>query len=237
MFNPKKTTLAITSSDTATNIDGVAKSRTLKVMRASLAGIPIVTPHWIEKCCSEKNIVAPTSEMFIRSLPTKSGDIASEISLTLYGTALVAARLQQVETEAIPKNSAVLPLKNVNVHLCGTFTRPPKSDLQLLLRESGATVQSSMAAALKLLQSAAFIRSGKKAIFMCDEATSNELCGISVAQASQIQLAMEELSPGRILVVNSQWLFDVVTCGTPVPSNFYEPASQRCKDLWSAACN
>jgi hypothetical protein len=196
-------------------------------MRASLAGIPIVTPDWIEKCSLEQKIVAPTADMFIRSLPTKSPNLLSD--LALYGTALVAARLQQVASGAAP--SSALPLKNVCVHLCGAFAAR-KSNLVLLLRESGATIQSSTAAAIKL-------SSSKKVVFLCDETIStDDLCGITSAQAGQIERAIADGHDGGppLVVVNAQWLFDVVTCGRLiVPANLYEPSSARCKNLWLAS--
>ena len=200
-------------------------------MRASLAGVPVVTIEWIKLCCAKEKIVVPDASMFIHSLPTKTKDLPD----SLYGTALMAARLHQVETGAISKDAVVLPLKNVVVHLCGAFSRPPKSHVQHLLRESGATIQPSMAATIKLLQSGSFEPGGKKVVFLCDDASDNNLCGINGAQAGEIESAIDSF-PERVMAVSAHWVFDVITCGRKVPANHFEPKSQRCKQLWSASC-
>jgi hypothetical protein len=85
-----------------------------------------------QDCCSHSGNVHSISPHQV------SLNLSSD--LALYGTALVAARFQQVKSGAIP--APALPLKNVSVHLCGAFASC-KSDLQLLLLESGATTGAS----------------------------------------------------------------------------------------------
>lgn len=229
VFNPKTTNLIIMPSENKEET-GLARVRTLKAMRASLAGTPLVTPEWISLCRSNGKVVAPDSTMFIHSLPTKTNDLGD----SLYGTALVAARLQQVENGTLPKDSDILPLKHAIVNVCGPFVRPPKADVQLLVRESGATLQPSIAATIKLLKSASFEFDGQVVAFLCDDTSDNAQCGITVAQARDIELAIRAY-PGRVVVVNAHWLFDVVTCGKQIPGELFPPKSLRCKELWSTS--
>lgn len=229
-FNPKTINLAIMPSESKDEL-GVARVRTLKAMRASLAGIPIVSLEWIAHCRSKGMVVAPTSTMFIHSLPTKTNDLED----SLYGTALIAARLQQVGSGALPKDSAILPLNNVAVNICGAFLRPPQADVQLLVKESGGTLQPSIIATMKLLQSTSFESSGKIVVFLCDDSSDNAMCGINGPQAREIENAIK-CFPGRVLVVNAHWLFDVVTCGKRISGKLFPPRSLRCNQLWSISC-
>lgn len=199
-------------------------------MRASLAGIPIVTPEWVTHCCANEKVTVPDSTMFIHSLPTKTNDLED----SLYGTALLASRMQQVETGAISRDSVILPLTNTIVHMCGVFSRPPKSDVQLLIRESGGSVQPSLVSAIKLIQSASFQRGGKKVVFLCDDSTDDATCGISETQVGEIKSAIDAL-PGRIQVVHAHWIFDVVTCGKEISGIRFPPKSPRGKLLWSTS--
>ena len=72
-YKPGKTQLCITatSSSTSQHSGMVSKSRTLKVMRSALAGLPVLTPLWMEACLKDETIVPPTKDMCIRTLPTK----------------------------------------------------------------------------------------------------------------------------------------------------------------------
>jgi hypothetical protein len=56
-------------------------------------------------------------------------------------------------------------------HVWRFLKTPPKSDVQLLIRESGGSVQPSLVSAIKLIQSASFQRGGKKVVFLCDDST------------------------------------------------------------------
>ena len=199
-------------------------------MRASLAGIPLVTPDWVTHCCAIEKVTAPDSSMFVHSLPTKTNDLED----SLYGTALLASRMQQVEIGAIPKDSVIMPLTNVIVHMCGAFSRPPKSDVQLLIRESGGIVQPSSVSIMKLIQSASFQRGVKKVVFLCDDSTDDTICGINETQVDEIKSAMDAL-PGRIHAVDAHWIFDVVTCGKVISGIRFPPKSPRCKYLWSTS--
>jgi len=89
-FHPQKTHICITTPSTnqqakrscdATKHNKTSQCRTLKTMRASLAGIPIVTPDWVTACVDQRAILIPggssyynddemESRFCIRSLPT-----------------------------------------------------------------------------------------------------------------------------------------------------------------------
>ena len=230
-FNPKTTNLAIMPSESKDEL-GIARVRTLKAMRASLAGIPVVTPEWISHCRSKGMAVAPDSTMFIHSLPTKTNDLED----SLYGIVLIAARLQQVGSGALSKDTTLLPLNNAAVNVCGAFLSPPKADVQLLVKESGGILQPSIVATIKLLQSASFEVSGTVVVFLCDDSRDNALCGVTGPQAREIEIAIKAF-PGRVLVVNAHWLFDVVTCGKRIPGKLFPPRSLRCNQLWSTSCS
>ena len=199
-------------------------------MRAALAGIPIVNPEWIGHCSDSKKIVPPTKTMFIRTLPSKTDALVGGKVLT-NGVALQAARLQQQKVGDIPKDDSTLPLRGVHVQLCSAFKAPKKSDVQLLLRESGASILSSASATSKLLKSASFLNNEHKVVLLFDDASTN----MTAAQAKELKSLMVA-NPGRITIANPHWLFDSVSCGQPAPSNLYEPKSHRGRDLWVLSC-
>eukprot|EP00978_Attheya_sp_CCMP212_P025601 scaffold82579_cov44-Attheya_sp.AAC.1 len=83
-FHPTKATICITapvpfSRDEIVEGKMVASQlRTLKSMRAALAGIPLVTPAWVTACLKESTLVAPRGVMCIRSLPVKDSQWMDE---------------------------------------------------------------------------------------------------------------------------------------------------------------
>jgi hypothetical protein len=208
-------------------------------MRASLAGIPIVTPEWISHCLAMTKVVPPPSPstastlMLIHSLPTKTTSLRSDDYQ--FGTALLAARKEQAARHQLPSSLDTVGhlLSHVTVQLCGNFVRPPKADILLLLRESGATIMSSsMASGIKAIPR--YCNVDKDIVFLCDETSEDSLCGLTVPQAEEIGKAIKN-HPGRIKVLNSTWLFDVITCGKDLSVEHFPPLSQRCRLLWSLA--
>lgn len=224
-FHPKKTTLCILP---ATN--SIGESRTVKAMRCTLAGIPIVSPEWIVAC--QGKVVVPASTMFIRSLPIKSTFPQAQ-SMTQFGVAAIAA--SRVRNKV---------LSQCTVHLCGEFSRPPKSDVEMLLREAGATTSqqvSSINAKLKQVGKASDTAKDSPTttlVFLFDDNESDEKCGISGALERELKAALErtsasDASPPQVCVVGFQWLFDSVVAGTAMPATFYEPRCSAGKGLWS----
>jgi hypothetical protein len=236
-FHPKNTTVVIVHADR--EHQGLANVRTLKAMRASLAGIPIVTPEWITHCLTMSKVVPPpiattaSSSMLIHSLPTKTTALPKDDYL--FGTILSTARLAQAAgSHALSSSVDTVGhlLTHATVQLCGNFVRPPKSDILLLLRESGATTMASTMAAAGIKAIPRHCNVGKDVVFLCDESNEDSLCGITAPQAKEIEEAIKAY-PGRIKVVNSTWLFDVITCGKDISGVHFPPYSQRCKNPWS----
>jgi len=201
-FNAKRTTLVLMPSTAKdTQHHPIARSRTLKVMRASLVGLPIVTPKWITSCLEQKALAIPTEDMYVRSLPTKTAELEKE---TEYGTALLAARHYQRAKDT--SFGGIAPLHGTFVCLCGEFITPPLADVQLLLREAGATMLGWDAILKKK-------KNDDKAILLFN---SNE-------DAAEFSLTSEEkrkqADDANILAVSTNWLFDSISCGEPLPES------------------
>jgi hypothetical protein len=203
-FHPKKTNLVIVpASDEAGH---VARTRSLKVMRASLAGIPMVTPRWISHCLDAKQLQLPST--FIRTLPSKRNELSEEAIDG--GVALLAARWHQ---GSIGESKRILPLDRTHVCLVGSFVNPPRNDIFLLLKESGATHVSSVGAAFRLAKSAGFARNTEKLlVFLCD--------GQAVL-TDEIEAFMHQ-HPKQVATVSTNWLFDSISCGEQLPTTLYQ---------------
>lgn len=244
-LNPHKTAVCVMPLDQAgvSNNDAVSRNRTLKAMRAQLAGIPIVSPAWIAACVAQKKFVAPTSSMYIRTLPIKTEQLlgpasgeASDLPSIRLGVAYNAARIHQQEQGILPETSSNAVLDNVFVYLCGRFNTedgsPRKTDVTTLLRESGATILTSSGAASKKIESLAKgVGVSYSVVMLCDASISDDSCGLSESLANEARLALEGCNR-HVLVVNSHWLFDVVSCGAIINADPYEPSSPRCKAVW-----
>lgn len=231
-FHASQTTLVIMPIDPLSHHGNpTSRTRTLKAMRGMLAGVPIVHTAWISACLDKGKVVAPSSEMYIRTVPAKKTDPRIKDSL---GAALCAARIQQAKV--LPQYDLELPLSNAHVLLCGQYNSaegsPRKGDVLVLLRESGATLLPSAAAAIKKLKTIGE-NDSSKIVLLCDECQTNEHCGISDGLAKEIMTALQR-DHKRGLVVSSAWLFDSISCGGMVPSQLFEPRSPRAKGLWEA---
>lgn len=227
-FHPHKTTLCLVSVEKRDGANLISRSRTLKTMRAALAGIPIVDSSWIKACKEQKKVTAPKSELFVRSLPTKTADL-NQVGAR-FGVAALAARVRQMKLEGISMPNAAHPLKGVLVFLCGSFKLPKKADIQVLLRESGCTIIPSSATAIARLST--FTNEISTAIvLLCDDETSNDHCGISIGMAKATAEAIEKRK-GCVIVVNTQWLFDCISCCDKLLPDFYPPHSTMAKGLW-----
>lgn len=206
-----------------------SRTRTLKAMRAMLAGVPIVSTAWISACLGRGKAVVPSLEMYIRTVPAKNTEPNINDSL---GASLCAARIQQAST--VPQYKLVLPLSHASVLVCGQYNTaegsPRKADVQVLLRESGATVLPSAGAAIKKLKTIGD-NDSSKVVLLCDECQTNERCGISDSLHKEVMEALER-DHQRVAVVSSAWLFDSISCGGMISSQLFEPRSPRAKSLW-----
>ena len=102
-----------------------AKSRTLKSMRAALAGVPIVSPEYIYACQEADTILVPQPSMTIRSLPSKSSRLESS-GASSYGVAALAANIHDSIDNLLLSQKAVL--------ICGAIAPAKRKDIQLLLK-------------------------------------------------------------------------------------------------------
>ena len=237
-FNANKTQICFTpagSSFTASKRSGdpinvISKARTLKVMRSALAGLPILTPEWIEACLKEGNLVAPSGTHCIRTLPRKQTTDSDEED---FGVAKYAAAYQKTTI-----SSSNHFLSGVSVMLCGTTDdgRTIK-DSKVLLEQAGASIISSVSMANRHLTDMANGESeSDRFVFLCDDSTTNKKCGISDAlfkQAKKVIEDSEDDEEAAIQCVSRNWLFDSISCVMPLKSSaVYEPSAPTTKALF-----
>ena len=248
-FNPNKTQLCITaaasspksSTKSSEPVDVESKSRTLKVMRSALAGIPILTPEWMEACLKEGNLVAPSGTMCIRTLqrkkasgtrvddndsPTDDNDSPTE----KFGVAKFAAAFQKT------LSSSNHLLSGVSVMLCGSSSGSGTvKDLKVLLQQAGASIISSVSMASRHLTDMSKDESDLgRLVFLCDDSATNKTCGVSDALVKQVKKLVEDptTEDEAVMCVHFSWLFDSISCATPLKAAAFEPAAPRSKALW-----
>jgi len=253
-FNPNKTQICITAATASSlalstkqpnePIDVISKSRTLKVMRSALAGIPILTPQWMDACLRETHLVAPSGTMCIRTLPRKQAtgtDAAREDNEDTptehFGVAKYAAAFQNTTL-----SSSNHLLSGVSVFLCGSSAGSGMTkDLKVLLQQAGASIISSVSMASRLLTDITKRGKGDPFVFLCDDSLANKTCGISDAllkQAKKLLVARDSSkTEGKetLLCVHFNWLFDSISCASLMNSAAYEPSAPRTKALWDLA--
>jgi len=256
-FNLNKTQLCITAAAASLKraatkqqpketVDVVSKSRTLKVMRSALAGIPILTPHWIECCLKEGHIIAPSGAMCIRTLPRKQtvnnadarGENEASTTTEHFGVAKYAAAYQKSSLST--SNNHLL--SGVSVMLCGSSAGSGMTkDLKVLLQQAGASIVNSITMASRTLtdmskekESGSASPSGPSFVFLCDDSLTDKSCGISEAlfqQAKRLVISKKN-APSVVYCVHFSWLFDSISCATPMEADAYEPLAPRSKALW-----
>jgi hypothetical protein len=185
------------------------RKRTAKAMRAALAGIPIVSPAWVQSVF-KSNKVNPALEL-ARSLPAKT-DAVAKSRLADFGVARLAAALTL---------GTALPLQDYSIFLCGNFADSRK-DLHLLAKEAGATILGSLSDAVQTL--------GKsRVVLLCSDIPSDTT--LPAALAKQTKLALEN-DPSSVLVVDVQWISESITCARALPADSFCPVSEVAKELW-----
>jgi hypothetical protein len=221
------------NGDNNNNNNLTPRLRTFKAMRAAINGVPIVSSEWIQACAGQSNeVVVPTSSMFIRSLPTKT-DVLEKNGAALFGVASLAADYHRSPNNNNAKKIMV-PLANCFVHLCGPFSPKKRSDIQVLAKEAGAKMLSSPSDAISKLKTltAGGNYDSSKVIWLCDDSSSHAVPVAMEQEAKTVLQGHDDRSKGSLLVVNSSWLFDTITCGSTVPPHAFEPSSPRAKELW-----
>ena len=243
-FNPNKTQLCITAAASSLKsstksrepVDVESKSRTLKVMRSALAGIPILTPQWMEACLKEGNLVAPSGTMCIRTLhrkkasATRVDDNDEDSSTEKFGVAKFAAAFQKT------LSSSNHFLSGVSVMLCGSSSGSGTvKDLKVLLQQAGASIISSVSMANRHLTDLSKDESDPgRLVFLCDDSATNKTCGVSDTLVKQVKKLVEDatIEDEAVMCVHFSWLFDSISCATPLKAAAFEPAAPRSKALW-----
>lgn len=243
-FNPNKTQLCITaaasspkfksSTKSSEPVDVESKSRTLKVMRSALAGIPILTPEWMEACLKEGNLVAPSGTMCIRTLHRKKASATrvddNDSPTEKFGVAKFAAAFHKT------LSSSNHLLSGVSVMLCGSSSGSGTvKDLKVLLQQAGASIISSVSMASRHLTDMSKDESDPgRLVFLCDDSATNKTCGVSDALVKQVKKLVEDptTEDEAVMCVHFSWLFDSISCATPLKAAAFEPAAPRSKALW-----
>ncbi len=239
-FNPNKTQICITSASSRSHqssgpIDVVSSHRTLKVMRSTLNGIPILTPAWMEACMNEGHLVSPTGTMCIRSLPRKQGKRNAERGLKnsneQFGVAKYAAAFNEMELL-----STRHVLSGISVLLCARSAHSGmKKDIKVLLKQAGASILGSESMASRQLTAISEGALRLPIVFLCGDSPMDESFGISDALSKQTEQLLKGTSTASVHCVAFRWLFDSISCAAPMKTSAYEPAAPRARALWKLA--
>ena len=178
-------------------------------MRAALAGIPIVSPAWVQSVY--KSNTADVALEIARSLPAKTESVAKSRQAD-FGVARLAAALTL---------GTHLPLHNHSIFLLGKFADSRK-DLQVLAKEAGANVLAIPSDVIQNL--------GKSiVVILCDDKTADSEFPIGLT--NDVKVALED-EPSSVLVVDVQWLSESITCSKALATNMFCPAHALAKELW-----
>ena len=202
----------------------MSNARTMKVMQATLAGIPILCPLWVNTCLSKGEIVAPSGNMSIRTLPRKqnSNDVECD---DRFGVAKHAAAFHKgMRTNTL--------LSGVEVLICGFSTGPMKKDITSLLQAAGATIINSQGDAYRCLSDLTSSEVEKTFVFLCDDTPTNSSCGISEKLHALVKNIQDDSEEANIIAVHFSWLFDCISCATVMPAKSYEPIAPLPKAMW-----
>ena len=236
-FKANKTQLCITSASVEKQpnanqpINVVSNARTMKVMRTTLAGLPILSPRWVEACLNKGEIVAPTSEMCVRTLPRKQDDHEDGYN-DRFGVTKYAAAFQK----GMQSNKL---LTGFEVLMCGTYGGSSGKDIVELLQDAGATIVKSESVASRIL-SGLSSDEGKSQVdtmfvFLCDNSPMDKSCGISDLLFKQAKKICDDSEDATVMAVHFSWLFDCISCAMVMPATSYEPIAPRAKSLWRLA--
>lgn len=214
-IHTKKTTLCIVPAGIPSGCNLTAERRSMKAMQASLSGIPIVSPSWISVCLQHNKIVIPDANMYVRTLPTKT-TIPGPDSAD-FGVAFLAVAREYSSNF----NSMYAPLKHCSVYLFG-FSSTKGTNFSLLLREAGAHIVASKQGALAKLRSLQDDNNNQILVIICEEK-------VTFLEAFEREIRNHL---GKVIVVNSDWLVDSISCGVALnPLASYAPHG-KAKVLW-----
>lgn len=202
----------------------VSNARTMKVMQATLAGIPILCPLWVKTCLSKGEIIAPTGNMSVRTLPRKQNN-KNDGCDDRFGVAKYAASFQKgMRTNTL--------LSEVEVLMCGFVEGSMKKDIKGLLQAAGATIISSHSDAYRCLSDLTSSEVDKTFVFLCDDTPTNSSCGISEKLHTLVKNICDDSEDANIMAIHFSWLFDCISCATVMPATSYEPIAPLPKAMW-----
>ncbi|KAG7340018.1 BRCA1 C Terminus BRCT domain containing protein [Nitzschia inconspicua] len=210
----------VVSNNKSRNVQATIRSK--KAMKASLLGIPIVTPDWLQLCKKHGKIILP--ESFIQTLPTKSDAIEVNGDAN-FGVTRLAAEWK------IRPDTPRLPFSNTFVYLCGNF-KMPRNDLTDLLEEGCASMLlTPNATSSKLME------------LMNDTTTETSssskplvaiVCGdsrVSFTKSLEQDINTAAVDTTlEVVVVGWQWVLESITCGKAMPASLFPPVAK--KELW-----
>ena len=148
-FIPGKTNICITSVSDGPSSNGRVRSkmRTVKIMRAVLAGIPILSPTFVTSCLNKEAFLKPANSHYVQCLPIK---VTDSVQHDKFGVLKFGASHQKC-----PKKSQPLLFGSSSIYLCGQWKKSSgkTKDVQTLLKEGGAKILSNLEEAIFELQS------------------------------------------------------------------------------------
>ena len=237
------TTVCITPA----NKKDEASQRTLKAIRCSLLGIPMVNPEWIKACKKEGTVVIPTR--FVRSLPAKIGKIS--MTEAKDGVAKLAAvwndnKFNLYNNNNNDSSSPNLLFHNTDVFLCGSYPPEKKNSLIKLLKDGSANIIStSKDVSLQLTSIVDSSSSSRTDESEYDCSTNDKrkfvlLCGDRGGKAlpkyvlTEIKDALESDAEASkfIYVVDSNWVSLSIACAEMLSPTNFKPTSSAI-DLWN----
>ena len=150
-------------------------------------------------------------------------------------------------------------LNGVSFFLCGRWqdNLGKRRDVQILLREAGSTLLTSGAQAVKRMKEIGSLEGGDgdsdggdedgtaMVVFLCNDSKTDNGCGITnnMTKAARNLMGVTtgvDGAGGRrssFLVVNTDWLFDCISCACILGADDYNPSFPSVRSLWQQHCS
>lgn len=210
-----------------------------------MAGIPIVTTAWISTCLKKREIISPDKDHCITALPPKEEVYSTNFQAT---PSNIDTKKRDFSTAVygVPTLAAFrshLMFENVSVFLCGSSWKTKTTltkDIQLLLKEGGASMLTSASQATKFIKEEISVSIENAtyppviAVLLCDDSESDAGCGITQNLAKEVRRFFKDNESSRthIRIVNSKWVFDSISCAEALECDHYAPSSPLASSLW-----
>jgi hypothetical protein len=237
-FNPKKTNVCITSSSSEN--EKISKLRTVKAMRAALAGIPILNMKWVSHCVEQDNLKFPSEGMFVQTLPAKENFFMKpgvNGNDTAHGGVFYLGGHH--EHSAKIKAAATLLFDGAYVYLCGNGWKKSSAkvkDVQILLKEGGANILNTANVVAKTMKKG--LDDQSNLVLLCDGKIDSNSPSFPKTLSDSVENAIngENGEKYNILVVNSTWLFESISCATLLSAKHFQPDGSLVGALWKSLC-